>query len=127
MLFSMMFSAHTCFPSYSQAQDTNNLSTTSSFQSKARIVDNMPSQKVTIGDITIAYKQLGESGAKPIILITGLGATMDMWSPLLLEQLALSNYSVTIFDNRGAGESTAGTKKFSISRFANGTAGLLIL
>jgi hypothetical protein len=43
-------------------------STTSSFQSKARIVDNMPSQKVTIGDITIAYKQLGESGAKPIIL-----------------------------------------------------------
>jgi pimeloyl-ACP methyl ester carboxylesterase len=85
----------------------------------------MPSQKVTIGDIIIAYKQLGESGAKPIILITGLGATMDMWSPLLLEQLALSNYSVTIFDNRGAGESTAGTKKFSISRFANDTAGLL--
>lgn len=50
-----------------QAQDTNNPSTTSSFQSKVRIVDNMPSQKVTIGDITIAYKQLGESGAKPII------------------------------------------------------------
>ena len=125
MLFSMMFSAHTCFPSYSQAQDTNNPSTTSSFQSKARIVDNMPSQKVAIGDITIAYKQLGESGAKPIILITGLGATMDMWSPLLLEQLALSNYSVTFFDNRGAGESTAGTKEFSISRFANDTAGLL--
>ena len=125
MLFSMMFSAHTCFAPYSQAQDTNNPSTTSSFQSKARIVDNMPSQKVTIGDITIAYKQLGESGVKPIILITGLGATMDMWSPLLLEQLALSNYSVTIFDNRGAGESTAGTKKFSISRFANDTAGLL--
>ena len=113
MLFSMMFSAHTCFPSYSQAQDTNNPSTTSSFQSKARIVDNMPSQKVTIGDITIAYKQLGESGAKPIILITGLGATMDMWSPLLLEQLTSSNYSVTIFDNRGAGESTAGTKIFN--------------
>jgi hypothetical protein len=76
MLFSMMFSAHACFPSYCQAQDTNNPSTTSSFQSKARIVDDMPSQKVTIGDITIAYKQLGESGAKPIILITGLGATM---------------------------------------------------
>ena len=85
MLLSMMFSAHTCYASYSQAQNTNNPSTTSSFQSKARIVDNMPSQKVTIGDITIAYKQLGESGAKPIILITGLGTTMDMWRPLLLE------------------------------------------
>jgi hypothetical protein len=80
-----MFSAHTCFPSYSQAQDNSNPSTTSSFQSKTRIIDNMPSRKATIGDIKIAYKQLGESGAKPIILITGLGATMDMWSPLLLE------------------------------------------
>ena len=50
---------------------------------------------------------------------------MDMWNPLLLEQLSSSNYSVTIFDNRGAGESTAGTKEFSISQFANDTAGLL--
>jgi pimeloyl-ACP methyl ester carboxylesterase len=85
----------------------------------------MPSQKATVGDIEIAYKQLGESGAKPIILITGLGATMDTWSPLLLEQLTSSNYSVTIFDNRGAGESTARTKEFSVSQFANETSVLL--
>jgi pimeloyl-ACP methyl ester carboxylesterase len=96
-----------------------------SFQAEARALDDMPSRKVTIGDIEIAYKQLGESDAKPIVLITGLGATMDMWSPLLLEQLTSSNYSVTIFDNRGAGESSAGTKEFSISQFANDTAGLL--
>src|SRR5918994_1055666 len=125
MLFSIMFSAHILLPSYSQAQDTNSPSATSSFQSKASILDNMPSQKDTIGDIEIAYKQLGERDDKPIVLITGLGATMDMWSPLLLEQLTSSNYSVTIFDNRGAGESTAGAKKFSISRFANDPAGLL--
>jgi pimeloyl-ACP methyl ester carboxylesterase len=97
----------------------------SSFQAEARALDDMPTQKVKVGDIAIAYKQLGEGNAKPIVLITGLGATMDMWSPLLLEQLSSSNYSVTIFDNRGAGESTAGTKEFSISQFANDTAGLL--
>jgi pimeloyl-ACP methyl ester carboxylesterase len=85
----------------------------------------MPSQKATVGDIEIAYKQLGESGAKPIILITGLGATMDTWSPLLLEQLTSSNYSITTFDNRGAGESTARTKEFSVSQFANETSVLL--
>ena len=96
-----------------------------SFQAEAEALDDMPTRKVTIGDIEIAYKQLREGGAKPIVLITGLGATMDMWSPLLLEQLTSSNYSVTIFDNRGAGESTAGTKEFSISQFANDTAGLL--
>lgn len=97
----------------------------SSFQAEARALDDMPTQKVKVGDIAIAYKQLGEGSAKPIVLITGLGATMDMWNPLLLEQLTSSNYSVTIFDNRGVGESTAGTKEFSISQFANDTAGLL--
>lgn len=50
---------------------------------------------------------------------------MDTWSPLLLKQLTSSNHSVTIFDNRRAGEFTAGTKEFSVSQFANDTAVLL--
>jgi pimeloyl-ACP methyl ester carboxylesterase len=50
---------------------------------------------------------------------------MDMWNPLLLEQLASANYTVIIFENRGVGESTVGTKEFSISQFANDTLGLL--
>jgi pimeloyl-ACP methyl ester carboxylesterase len=117
-------------PVYSQGQNINSSSSqssppSSSFQSKAAMIDKIPSQKVTVDDINIAYKQLGKSNAKPIILITGLGATMDTWSPLLLEQLTSSNYSVTIFDNRGAGNTTAGTKQFSISQFAKDTAGLL--
>jgi pimeloyl-ACP methyl ester carboxylesterase len=49
---------------------------------------------------------------------------MDMWSPTLLNQLS-TNRSVVIFDNRGAGESTAGTEEFSINQFANDTIGLL--
>jgi pimeloyl-ACP methyl ester carboxylesterase len=114
-----------CFflPAYSQGQNINN--TSSSFQSQASTIDNIPSQKVTVGDIDVAYKQVSKGSAKPIILITGLGATMDLWSPLLLEQLSLSNHTVIIFDNRGVGESTAGTKEFSISQFANDTVGLL--
>jgi pimeloyl-ACP methyl ester carboxylesterase len=118
---------------YSQEQNFDNTfpqssvpsSSSSSFQSKAAVIYNTPTQKVTVGDIDVAYKHLGKNNAKPIILITGLGATMDTWSPLLLEQLILSNYSVTIFDNRGTGNTTAGTKQFSISQFAKDTAGLL--
>jgi hypothetical protein len=73
-------------PVYSQGQNINSSSfsssqsssPSSSFQSKAAMIDNIRSQKVTVGDINIAYRQLGKSNAKPIILITGLGATMDM-------------------------------------------------
>jgi pimeloyl-ACP methyl ester carboxylesterase len=122
ILYFVFLTPNTGFNHIPEAYSQNQ---SSSFQAEARALDDMPAQKVKVGDIAIAYKQLGEDGAKPIVLITGLGATMDMWSPLLLEQLTSSNYSVTIFDNRGAGESTAGTKEFSISQFANDTAGLL--
>jgi pimeloyl-ACP methyl ester carboxylesterase len=115
----------TFVPAYGQRENLNGSSPSPSFQSRVAMINQIPSQKVTVGDINIAYKLLGKSNAKPIILITGLGATMDMWSPLLLEQLISSNYSVIIFDNRGTGNTTAGTKQFSISQFAKDTAGLL--
>jgi pimeloyl-ACP methyl ester carboxylesterase len=43
----------------------------------------------------------------------------------LLSQLAATNHTVIVFDNRGIGETTVGTKPFSIEQFANDTAGLL--
>jgi pimeloyl-ACP methyl ester carboxylesterase len=44
----------------------------------------------------------------------------------LLSQLAAAtNHTVIVFDNRGMGETTVGTKPFSIEQFANDTAGLL--
>ncbi|HEU4446488.1 MAG TPA: alpha/beta hydrolase [Nitrososphaeraceae archaeon] len=104
---------------------TSPFTNTSSFQSKAAFLDSMPSHNVTVGDIDIAYKQIGRPDGKPIILITGASATMDMWNPLLLEELASANYRVIIFENRGVGESTIGTKEFSISQFTNDTVGLL--
>ena len=74
LLFSIMFSAHNYLnyfgPSFGQGQGITNSPhtiSTSSFQFKVNIIDNMPSQKITIGDIEMAYKQLGESGAKPIV------------------------------------------------------------
>lgn len=102
------------------------LSSSSSFQDKVRMIDDIPTKKVKVGDIDIAYKEIGK-GNNTIVLVTGLGSTMDMWSPTLLSNLtnAPNDYKVIIFDNRGAGESTAGTKEFSINQFANDTIGLL--
>ena len=96
----------------------------SSFQAEVSAIDSMPTQKVRVGDIDIAYKQLGNGSDIPIVLIAGGGTTMDMWNPTLLKELS-SNQTVIIFDNRGAGESTIGAGEFSISQFANDTAGLL--
>ena len=44
----------------------------SSFQAEAATIDNMPAKKVKVGDIDMAYKQLGNSSTNtPIVLITG--------------------------------------------------------
>ena len=49
---------------------------------------------------------------------------MDTWDPTILRKLP-SNHTVIIFDNRGVGNTTTGTKPFSMIQFANDTAGLL--
>jgi pimeloyl-ACP methyl ester carboxylesterase len=85
-------------------------------------VQNIPAKKVQVGDINIAYKTFGIGD--PILLISGSGVAMDTWDPTVLRDLS-SNHTVIIFDNRGVGNTTAGTKPFSIIQFANDTAGLL--
>jgi len=60
----------------------------------------------------------------PILFVSGLGVDMNGWPPSTLRSLS-SNHTVIIFDNRGIGNTTSGTKPFSIQQFANDTAGLL--
>jgi pimeloyl-ACP methyl ester carboxylesterase len=87
-------------------------------------LDNIETKKVRVGDIDIAYKIFGKG--KPLLLIPGFSMTMDMWDPNMLNRLS-SNHTIIVFDNRGIGQTTAGNdpKKFSISQFANDTAGFL--
>jgi pimeloyl-ACP methyl ester carboxylesterase len=86
-------------------------------------IQSIPSKKVHVGDIDIAYKIFGKGD--PILLINGYSQSIDNWDPTLLERLA-SNHTVIIFNNRGIGNTTSGENRFfSIAQFANDTAGLL--
>jgi pimeloyl-ACP methyl ester carboxylesterase len=51
---------------------------------------------------------------EPILLISGLGGGMNSWESSTLEELSSSNHTVIVFDNRGVGNTTMGTKPFSI-------------
>jgi pimeloyl-ACP methyl ester carboxylesterase len=105
----------------SQAQAQNNTSS-STFQQKVSIIDSIPMQKVRVGDIDIAYKQIGQGPS--VLLISGSGNVMDVWPTHFLQELS-KDHKVIIFDNRGVGNTSAGTKQFSIDQFANDTAGLI--
>lgn len=60
----------------------------------------------------------------PILLISGSSSNMNNWEPSILRDLS-SNHTVIVFDNRGVGNTTTGSKPFSIQQLANDTAGLL--
>jgi pimeloyl-ACP methyl ester carboxylesterase len=93
-------------------------------ESSRDVYTKAQTEHVQVGDINIAYKRFGQG--KPILFISGTSQTKDAWEPTLLSQLAAAtNHTVIVFDNRGIGETTAGTKPFSIEQFANDTAGLL--
>ena len=85
-------------------------------------IQSIPSKKVRVGDIDITYKTFGKGDA--ILLISGSGNVMDVWPSSMLQELS-SNHTVIIFDNRGVGNTTSGTRPFSIQQFANDTVGLL--
>ena len=85
-------------------------------------IQDIPVEKVRVGDIEMAYKMFGKGD--PILLIQGVGGSMNSWEPTILRELS-SNHTVIIFDNRGVGNTTTGTKQFSIQQFANDSAGLL--
>jgi pimeloyl-ACP methyl ester carboxylesterase len=85
-------------------------------------IQNMTVQKVHVGDIDIAYKMFGKGD--PIILFNGASDNMDAWDPSLIAGIS-SNHTVIVFDQRGIGNTTAGSKPYTIEQLANDTAGLL--
>jgi pimeloyl-ACP methyl ester carboxylesterase len=102
--------------------NNNNGSTLPHSNSEFFSFDKAVLKKVNVGDIEIAYKTFGRGA--PILLISGSGNVMDVWPSHFLNELA-KGHKVTIFDNRGVGNTTEGTKPFSVKQFANDTLGLM--
>lgn len=83
---------------------------------------NIPAKKVHVGDIDTGYKIVGEGD--PILLFNGASDNMDAWDSSFLKGLS-SNHTVIVFDSRGIGNTTAGSRPYSMQLLANDAAGLL--
>jgi pimeloyl-ACP methyl ester carboxylesterase len=79
-------------------------------------------KRVHVGDIDVAYKMFGKGD--PILLIPGASDGMSAWDPSLLKTLS-SNHTVIVFDPRGIGNTTIGSKPYTPSTLANDTTGLM--
>ena len=97
--------------------DQTNSNTTNSVNTQ-----NIQLKKVHVGDIDVAYKMFGRGD--PLILFNGASDSMDAWDPSFLTGIS-SNHTVIVFDQRGIGNTTVGSKPYTYPQLANDTAGLL--
>ncbi|MBU0651626.1 MAG: alpha/beta hydrolase [Proteobacteria bacterium] len=78
--------------------------------------------QVHANGIEIGYKLIGSG--EPLVMIAGLGGTMDRWPQEVIEALS-RKYQLIIPDNRGMGYSTANDVTFTCKLFADDVIGLL--
>jgi pimeloyl-ACP methyl ester carboxylesterase len=76
-----------------------------------------PARKVTAGDVTFAYRELGPRGGIPVVFFVHLAGTLDNWDPRIVDPIAAHRHVIT-FDNRGVGASS-GTVPDSVEAMAD--------
>ena len=65
----------------------------------------------------IHYEVTGKSGATPVLMIQGLGASKNAWN---LQRIAMATrFRIISFDNRGAGRSDKPTEPFTLKQMAD--------
>lgn len=78
--------------------------------------------KIQVDDIQIYYELHGDGF--PLVMINGLGGHIDTWNPGHIRELS-KRFKLVLFDNRGAGRTDLSDKEYSITLFADDTAGLM--
>ena len=66
--------------------------------------EKIPTKTVDVDGVSFAYRELGQQGGIPLILLHHLTAVLDDWDPRIVDGLAGKHHVIT-FDNRGVGAS----------------------
>jgi pimeloyl-ACP methyl ester carboxylesterase len=78
--------------------------------------------QIKANGIRIGYKLVGSG--EPLLLLTGLGGTMESWAPEFIEE-ASKKHQLIVMDNRGMGYTTENGQQFTYRLFAQDVIGLL--
>jgi len=79
-------------------------------------LETASTRHVAAGEISFAYRMLGASHGRPLVLLQHFTGTMDAWDPNVINALAATR-PVIVFNNAGVGTST-GTVPDSIDQMS---------
>ena len=86
------------------------------------LVTNAPVRTVRTADGAVSYRAVGHG--RPLVLIMGLGGSIDTWPPGFIAGLA-RGHRVIAFDNEGIGSSTLRPGTLTITRMGDDTAAFI--
>lgn len=69
---------------------------------------NAPTRSIDVNGTVFVYREFGEQGGVPLVLLHHLTAVLDDWDPRIVDGLAAEHH-VIAFDNRGVGGSGGST------------------
>jgi pimeloyl-ACP methyl ester carboxylesterase len=98
------------------------VSTGSGLAARATEVVNAPIRIAHTTAGTVAYRKIG--AGSPILLVMGLGGSMDDWQPAFIAGLA-ADHTVVAFDNAGVGQTAALPAPLNITAMANQASALI--
>ncbi len=81
-----------------------------------------PVRVAVTDDGDVGYREIGSG--PPLLLIMGLGGTMDDWSPSFVDALA-ARHQVVVFDNAGVGETAGIAPPLTVTGMADQTSALI--
>ena len=85
-------------------------------------ITSVPVQVITTTDGQVAYRQVGKG--TPLLLIMGLGGSIDDWEPSFVNALA-SRYRVIVFNNAGVGPTSPLPSPLTVSAMAEQTSAFI--
>jgi pimeloyl-ACP methyl ester carboxylesterase len=89
----------------------------------AATAETAPTKVVEVGKQKVGYRVFGHG--RPLVMIMGLGGTMDSWDPTFLDALAAGGREIVLLDNEGVGKTTALPGNLTIRRMGDTAAGLI--
>jgi pimeloyl-ACP methyl ester carboxylesterase len=104
-----------------EAETTTTVSPPTSAAASAGIT-SVPVRVIQTTDGRVAYRQLGKG--TPLLLIMGLGGSIDDWAPSLVNALA-SRYRVIVFNNAGVGGTSPLPSPLTVSAMAEQTSAFI--
>lgn len=82
-------------------------------------------ERAQVGDLEIAYEELGDPAGSPMLLVSGLATQMISWEDEFCEILGARGFRLIRFDNRDVGRSSAVDEPYDLDDMASDVAGLL--